>query len=65
MKKSLDFKKIHKEQKIEKCCVGSFSFDPKGSHISDELLIKAIGGGGSWEDAPQLYKKGLSIITDE
>ena len=65
LKETIDFKKLNKRSD---CCQVTFSFDPKGSHNGDELLIKATGGGGSWEDAPQGYKKGtreFSIDLDE
>lgn len=55
LKETIDFKKLNKRSD---CCQVTFSFDPKGSHNGDELSIRATGGGGSWGDAPQGYKKG-------
>jgi hypothetical protein len=65
LKETIDFKKLNKRSD---CCEVTFSFEPKGSHVGDELLAKAIGGGGSWESAPEPYKKGtihFSIDLDE
>lgn len=65
LKETIDFKKLNKRSD---CCEVTYSFDPKGSHEGNELLAKAIVGGGSWESAPEPYKKGtihFSIDLDE
>ncbi len=49
LKKTVNLGKINKND-----CVGvTFECDPKGSHNGDELIAKAIGGGSSWESAPE------------